>query len=353
MKFKLGPCSLEPNYNKIPTNIVPMDDEGAATFNQILAEVDELEKNGYTKIVRSRSGGISISKRDFRPPCFDIRVLKSCIELTVLDIDGMARIQFRTGLNKIDESGAISGHQSWIKFVTILGRDYGIDIHKYKIENGEEIKKQIPKAMIGLAKGALYDLPYVNVHHIDLNSSHMAGVAEAVPELRQPIEDLYNRRKGNPIYKAILTHTWGYMQSSMVGYGYAHLSKAGLEYTNRNVQELAANVVSAGGMPILYNTDGFWYCGEIYHGPNEGRLLGQYKNDYVNCKLRVKSNGCYEFMDSYGNYKPVVRGYTRLDAVKDREQWQWGDIYNMDAEPVKYGYNPQINRIINDKGEIL
>lgn len=352
LKFNHGPITMEPNYKKIPTNIVTMTDDGAAQFNRILEEADKLPDKGYSKIERTPSGGISISRGHFYPPCYDIRTLKSCIELTVIDLDGCCRVQFRTGLNKCDSTGAISGYQSWKLFVGIL-KSHDIDIHKYAIDNGEEVKATIPKAMIGIAEGALRDLAYPGVHHIDINSAHMAGVAEAAPELLPVIEEMYINRKTHLEFKAILTHAWGYMQSQMVGYSYAHLSKAGLEFTNRKVQELARRVIADGGIPLLYNTDGFWYCGNIYHGEGEGKGLGQWRNDYVNCKIRIKSNGCYEFIDNTGKYHPVMRGYTRLDAIKDRENWVWGDIYDDTAEPIQYAYSAELNRIVNDRLEIM
>ena len=41
-------------------------------------------------------------------------------------------------------------------------------------------------------------------------------------------------------------------------------------------------------------------------------------------------NANYEFIED-GKYTPVVRGKTKLDRVKPRSEWQWGDIFKYDA----------------------
>ena len=60
-------------------------------------------------------------------------------------------------------------------------------------------------------------------------------------------------------------------------------------------------------------------------------------NDHIYCQFRLKSKGAYEYIDGDGHYQPVVRGYTKLDQIKDRSEWHWGDIYQADV--VKFSIN--------------
>ena len=84
---------------------------------------------------------------------------------------------------------------------------------------------------------------------------------------------------------------------------------------------------------IRYKTDGFWCQGDVFHGEGEGHDLGEWENDHSDCKIRVNSDGVYEYEEA-GVYHPVIRGRTWLDRYLDRSQWHWGDIYNPDAEHI-------------------
>ena len=156
---------------------------------------------------------------------------------------------------------------------------------------------------------------------------------------------LYTKRKTNDIYKAILNFSIGYMQSlGCCGAKWAHLSKDAITDNNKRITELANKLKKAGNHILSYNTDGIWYIGKIYHGENEGNKLGQWENDHVNCKWRCKSAGSYEFMEG-DKYYPVVRGYTTLDSIKNRSEWQWGDIFQKESNPIIFKFE-------EDKGVI-
>ena len=101
----------------------------------------------------------------------------------------------------------------------------------------------------------------------------------------------------------------------------------------------------------MWNTDGIWYQGDVYHDEGEGKQLGQWKNDYIDCMWRAASKGKYEFADSEGNYHPVVRGRTRLDKVKERDDWEWGDIYDVRAQVIEYVWTE--DGITNAEGDLL
>ena len=75
------------------------------------------------------------------------------------------------------------------------------------------------------------------------------------------------------------------------------------------MRELAKQLKDSGRMVLAYNTDGIWYCGEIYHGEGEGNGLGQWSNDHTNCTIRFKSAGSYEYIEN-GKYR--ISGRNKL-----------------------------------------
>lgn len=322
------------NYKYIPCTAFAINDEGAASFNKIYHWCLSEKMN---KIVRAPAGGISYAGKNFRPPMWDVRVLTTMVELTIVRLEGMWRIQFRP--EATTEEKGIYGSKAFNEFKKTCEK-YGIDIESMAIDNGKEVKKEIESPMIDAVDIEFHKI-YRRVHHIDFNSSHISGMVEAFPELRPPFEEIYNKRKENEGYKAILTHTWGYFQSMIIKARFAHISKEGIAYTNRRMREMSEKLEKSGRRVLLYNTDGIWYQGEIYHDEGEGRQLGQWKNDHVNCMFRAASKGKYEYIDEEGDYHPVVRGRTHLDKIKARKDWEWGDIYDMNAREIEYTWTEE------------
>ena len=89
-------------------------------------------------------------------------------------------------------------------------------------------------------------------------------------------------------------------------------------------------------IPVLINTDGIWFIGTPTN--LSSKLLGEFEEDHKNCTLRIKSSGAYEYIED-GKYHPVLRGKTKLDRIKPRDKWQWGDIYQEDAQPIMLTFN--------------
>lgn len=201
----------------------------------------------------------------------------------------------------------------------------GIDLDKYKIDNGIEVKKTIQKPLI-----LMYykDQVLYNVHHLDYHSSYATGLCNTHPEFKPIIEILYNGRKEHSEYKDVLNMTIGMMQSIKNGRQaeWAHLSRDAIADNNRRIIELYNKLLLSGRKIVGFNTDGIWYQGELYHDENEGNNIGQWANDHIDCVFRSKSSGAYEFIEN-GVYYPVIRGSTKLDDIKPRNEWQWGDIY--------------------------
>ena len=334
-------ATMRPNKIKIPIIALDNTKQGAHEFNNYYKEV--LAHKAWNTITRTKSGGISFAKKVFLPPMWDIRYTNACIELTIVAAK-MLRIQFRqtTSTNAEEREQQIYGHQAFIAFKKELASD-GIYLDDYIISNGADVKKEIPKYIIKLERQTFCDMTFNNCHHIDFHNSFPAGLVNTHKEFEKTISRLYAKRKEKPINKAILNYSIGYMQSiSCCGAKWAHLSKDAITDNNARIEELAEKLKTSGRLVISYNTDGIWYSGEIYHGTGEGKLLGQWENDHINCKFRAKSAGSYEFIEN-GKYFPVVRGRTNYDLIKPRQEWEWGDIYRKEAAPLQFYW-------INDVG---
>lgn len=333
LRLKHAKATLKPNLIKIPITSFHLVDESIQEFNNIY---QWLCNSGYPRIKRTKSGGISIKKLNMPLPAWDIKTGKTWIDIIYLDFDGAWRIQFRFEKEETDPAKKQQyGSQSFREFKKKC-LEYNIDLDTYAIDNGAEVKKEIDKYIIKLENFKYKNLVFDNVHHIDFHNSFPAGLVNTHPEFKGVITELYEKRKQNEIYKAVLNHSIGYMQSiDCCGARWAHLSRDAINDNNRRLRELAQRLAESGRTIISYNTDGIWYMGDIYHGEGEGKKLGEWENDHTNCRFRAKSAGSYEYIEN-GIYTPVVRGQTRLDRVKPRSEWEWGDIYLREAIVEEY-----------------
>ena len=206
-----------------------------------------------------------------------------------------------------------------------------INIDNYAIDPNEGMRiktsPDFPKPYIDM-KGAPNGQIFEHCNHIDFHSSYPAGLANTHPEFRPTIERIYQQRKTNPNRKLSLNCFIGCRQSPQSTWKcrWSHLAKDAIADNNRRIDEMDARLKANGDKILGHNTDGIWYQGPVYHGEGEGNDLGQWRNDYVDCRFRAKSRGAYEFIEN-GKYYPVVRGITELDWIKPREEWQWGDIF--------------------------
>lgn len=322
---------LKINYLKIPVTQCDTTIEGAKFFNEVFNMILPFELNIIT---RTQSKGISIDRRYFKLPMWDTPHGRGFVEICYVGQIAF-RLQFRTAFSKLN--GGVSGRKAYATFRKKC-EELGIDLDSLAITNGKEVKATIPPALIGFESGqyATKDKTLTNMNHIDFNSAWPYGCAKDFPVLKPAYQYFYDHRKDKDKNgdltkfaikcKAILNETNGFFQSDVVGCKFAHIAKAGIVTCNKLVEDMAQKLRDSGRQPILYNTDGIWYQGEVYHDENEGTEMGQYKNDHVNCTFRWASKGVYEFIED-GKYTPKLRGRTMLDKVKPRDQWQWGDIY--------------------------
>lgn len=318
--------TLRPNFIKLPINYLYMEEDDIERFNAIYKW---LKSNVKKSITRTPSGGISFAGTAGRGDQWDYFYKRNlCVALTFKISSRWYRIQIGGAKrSKKKEEKELSGRSAWTIFKRICLK-HGINIEDFKItpEEGLREKERIPAPIIQLGREEYADVTFDNVHHIDRNSSYSWGIIESFPELRAPLEEIYHQRKEHPEFKKVLAYLHGVMQSFVLNYEYAHISRAA-NVSNRNwLVKMARKVRNAGGRIILYNTDGFWYEGEVYHDEDEGKEIGQWKTDHTDCKFRAKSCGAYEFIED-GKYYPVYRGTSSYEKVKSRERWNWGDIY--------------------------
>lgn len=328
------------NKRFIPVVNFGNDEVAADRFNQCYQEALKREWN---LIEETKSGGVSISKNNFKPPMYLVSLTSAVAEMTFIGEGKMLRVQFRQVV-KIDED-EIYGTQALSKLGEILQRKFDIDLNKYRIPNGREVKKEVPHYIIK-SNRSFEGLELENCHHIDFHSSFPAGLANTHPEFRPAMEHIYSLRKKVPIMKAILNLSIGMFHSvKQTEAAWAHLAKDAISDNNKRIEKMTERLLDAERTPILWNTDGIWYIGEIYHGEGEGCNLGEWENDHTNCRLRIKSKGAYEFIED-GKYYPVIRGRTKLDRVRPREEWEWGDIFKQDAAPIEWHWEDGIGLVI-------
>lgn len=326
MRFDHAKPTGKPNSLLIPVTQFNTDEKGVSLFNRAFSIAKSIEG----RIIRTPSGGISYKTRG---EASDWRRLSHCVEVTIMSGYGFWRFQFRS---KTAQEGKIAGRSAFGKLRNMLKED-GVELESFAIKNGADVKKEIQKPMISLLHPEYAGITFEKAHHIDFHSSYPAGLANTHPEFRKTMERAYVKRKDSEIYKAILVYSIGFMQSlQLCGARWAHLSRDAIADNNNRVRDIARRLIKSGRMPILFNTDGVWYAGDIYHGEGEGDGLGQWSNDHTDCRFRAASPGSYEFIEN-GKYYPVVRGIP--DQAK--RGWRWGAIFSEGARPIRYAFDEE------------
>ena len=319
-RFLSSRGTMHPNLLKMENNNLKMNGENAKLFNTL---VKYCEENNYHTIKWTKSGGIAKGKKAFIPPAYGIKKVGKTNVVLVFTFEGKF-YRFTFGIARAEQKD-ISGYASFKAFKKTCEK-YDININDYSIDNGEQYKENFPNPYRKLYNERFSDKIFTNVHHIDLNSSFMSGLANAYPEFKPVVEELYSKRKDDEIYKAILTHTYGYLQSEVYNYKGILLSKAMVDYNNAYLDSLTYKLRNSGRIVLAYNSDGIWYKGDIYHDENEGKNIGQYKNDHTNCTIRFRSPNAYEYLED-GKYHVALSGICKLDKIAPRSEWTWGDIY--------------------------
>ena len=330
----------KPNQNAARAVDLTFTKEDVERFNKAYMA---LYKSDLRTITRTPSGGIQISRENTY--AWDVYVNYCGLRLTAL-IDGFMFV-WRLGRPKYNQ-GDMKGWRAWRIFVKKC-EEAGLELKNMAISNGAEVKSTIEKPYIRML---LCHTKLENVHHIDFHSSYASGLALTHPEFKPIIEDLYNQRQNNPAYKDVLVCIIGYMQSlDRCKAAWAHLAKDAIDNNNTRIRALTLALRLSGHNIVGFNTDGIWYQGDIYHDERngEGAGIGQWHNDHTNCIFRAKSDGAYEFIER-GVYHPVVRGVTKLDMIKDRDSWVWGDIYDETADAMRFEFEEGYGVRLIEKG---
>lgn len=256
-------------------------------------------------------------------------------------------------LRKVDdkEQFALTGSQAFFKFKEMCTNE-GIDLDGMSVPNGEEIKLEIKSPLIGvnpqLVDTEISAIDDMKIYHIDFHSAYPGALKETHPEFAPIINTLYSMRKEDETMKAILNLTVGYFQSQwclgtvngqVVRYAHADLARDAINTAREKLEKVTNDLRESGAIILAHNTDGVWYLGKkLKNHPLMGKDAGQFGYDYEDCqRIRFRSKGAYEFIDKEGKYHPVVRGRTKLDFVKSRAEWEWGDIYNQ-SQAIVYSF---------------
>ncbi|MBP5446228.1 MAG: hypothetical protein J6Y28_08670 [Acholeplasmatales bacterium] len=324
---KLNQFHTRPTYFKL--NI-----ENSQIFNEIYFK---LRDSNLNKIIRTDSGAISTAPVNEVNNRYAWDCIKTSTFVRLTIILGSHIYVISIGKGNINKEKDIRPIDAWLTFISELKND-GIDINDYIIDNGAQVKETIKKPLIWVDPNDI-NKTFINAHHIDYHNSYPAGLCNKYQEFTKTCVRLYNQRKDEPVFKAVLNYTIsGCMQSPKKPWccKWAHLSKAAIEDNIDRILTLSYILQLEGRHVIAYNTDGIWYSGDIYHGDGEGKNLGDWENDHVNCILRFRSAGCYEYMEN-DEYHPVVRGTSTYDIIEpDRSNWKWGDIYKQETITFKF-----------------
>ena len=228
-RYKHVEFNPKPNLFKLKKEEVAFDEDGCKLFNTLSLLLGEAD---FAEIDRTRSGGISV--KHLRYPAYDIEINPKSFIAQIITITGYGMWRFKWGYAKDSPCGGREGYN----FFRDLCEDHGVYLEKY-FENdkkkAKEVKESIvwPKVDFYMGNrnhniGKLLE----GVHHLDLNSSYMSGLVHEMPEFREPVEELYKKKKEAPkgskekeLYKAYLVVPTGYFQSQYFGYKLSHLSK--------------------------------------------------------------------------------------------------------------------------------
>lgn len=338
---------------RIPTTQYRLTEENVEWFNKISEFIDF---DWWCRLQTTKCGGICKEKTKYRLPAFWTKQTKGCVELVILT--GFYQFRIIVGYHDYNEEkeDTYGGRDAYYDFRKVC-KEFGVDLDELRIssEEGKAVKETINKPKIDIVSEAYLGRTFQHAWHLDINSAYPAGMAEAFPELFNPINKLFTERKEKPENKLTLNCAWGAFQSPYLPYGgyqLAHLSKAGTEFCERKLAYMDSLLTGLGCMKLAHNTDGTWFvCSHpekiVELEKYTSSELGGFKIDHRDVQIRFKSEGSYEFIED-GQYHPVVRGETRLEKIKPREQWTWGDIFNVDASALKWRFNNKTIKFIGN-----
>lgn len=326
---------------KMPYTNLPMNDSSIRFLNTIYSAFSSISSFSRKEI--APKGGLSIKGINLLFPYFWIKnIERGFLDKTIVSFDLYVYIDFRLyafacgkGRNEVTKTGGIA-----IQKLLKCAKEVNFDLTKYRVENGEEIKKTIAHPLIACKYPILpFEFGAVNeVCHIDLNESYRSRIVEKIPEFKTLFDEVDKEYPDHKINKDIINFSIGMFQSKYMDYNYSNISKIAIDGTKRKIEELSDDLIKAGYLILAYNTDGIWYrrasngVPMVYHAKGEGAKPGQWKNDYTNCLFVPLSSGgnwCVIKGKHYGKegFWKALRGNYSYTAIKPYEEWDsWTDI---------------------------
>lgn len=354
-KYKGTPFKKGINKQFLEKNTLLWNEKDVETFNSLIELCESLH---FLKLEPTSKGSLS-NKGDFKycsRYVVNYSEKKQSCELIIASVKfGVYR--FILGhVNDVEEN---KGTKAILEFYRMCDEE-GIDLSEYALDTtkGYMVKQTIKKPRVEYLFSSRQW--FSNVHHLDFNSSYFSRIVERKPKLKPVVEKIYAlRHVDSQKYKDILNCTAGMMQSDYcpnyfdrhlewkrrAPYQFAGLSRDAVNGNRELIDEYVKLLEDNGRTPILINTDGIWYQGEIYHDSREGEALGQWKHDYTNCSLVVRSAGCYQFCHD-GKVYTRARGSYTLDRTLSRDNWKLGQILELETENViQFKFNKESMRI--------
>lgn len=345
--------TLYPNKMDAHPIVLKFDEKGTDLFNRC---VDWCHENIAPKANAqwTPSGGLKKSNEMRLHGCYGFPKGSNMVKELVIYHKGLlGKVQCVKGRKDPDSGSKIRyGRDAFRIFNQTLLR-HGVDLEDFAendMEKALAIKRTIPSMMIWMDPDIIGKTLF-DVHHMDLNSAFPSGMCVAYPQLRPAIEELYAKRKdkNDPEHddmKNVLNMTWGYLQCYAVKFKWSAISKAALEWSNDFIEQKIALLRESGARVLGVNTDGIWYQKkELYHDADEGTWLCQWKHDHKFCRFRAKSAGGYEYVED-GEYHPVQRGQTKLEKIKPRELWEWGDLFDFKCKVVEPAWDTKTEHLV-------
>lgn len=348
------------NYIRIPVNqINPFVEFELA--NDILEDLKNKYKQGEFK--RTPSGGLAKHVDNIMADQFEITQLSAAsIEVLVFDVErGWTRIKFCNNF-KTNDGQPIVGTKALRRLIELCPdiRDHVCldeEENHYWRERARDFYQPYD-GFQGVPDSELNGKEFRNVYSLDFHWAFPSALASLIPSTEEKLAELYAQRhtdKSGAI-KALGVAAIGTMCSpftTSIGLG-AKEALAKLRYDildthNRRMRKLINEIERQGGLILNLRTDSIKFAsGKRLMLPFEGDGLGKWSYEFEACRYRQASTGSYEYIDNEGKYHAVVCGLTKLDRVKPREEWEWGDIFHPDTEVLKIYFNWRTLKWEND-----
>ena len=328
------------NRIKMPVNQIIPNEITTEAMNRYIDMCEQLADNRIiSKIKYTQSGGFKTGTKA-QMYAYAVVQYKFSLKLYVFAYTKCWCLEYAFRKTENTNTETISGFKAFNIFKKKC-LEFGINLNDYA--NNDIISaKQIAEEVVFPARKMLYNnlcginKDWNDMWHLDIHSAFPYALTQVYPEFKPVIEYLYSMRKTNPIYKSVLNMSIGYMYSSLCCYKWSHIAKAALDWHNAYMDKLYKIVALNGSLAMSFNVDGIWFRSltqELYDAlkPYLGKDLGNVELDYQDVTVNFKSAGSYQIKFDDGSVETKVQGVTAIDAIKNRNEWSWHEIYQYDC----------------------